>query len=360
MNKIHYFMPKLYIKSELSIRIITKPEEILKNLQIGINIPILPELHKYILEDFKCFNAKAIILEKNISEKNFNKFTDKVVGIVLVYDDQDETLFFGYFGVYDHDHKKIEFLANELIDYAKQKNYKKIRGPINIPTVIYGWGFMVEGSQKDLFIGCPINPPIYQEIFLNKGFYSKFEVDHYYVPAIKMNPYKLSKYDFTDYEYINPGKEGIWEVIDDIMRLHINFQPQSAQITPKKSLNLKFFIDFIFSYGKEWMMWVVYHKPTKKMVACGYVVPNIFHKDKKGRIDSISFHDWVVDPNHRRKGLAMLMYGETSIRGMNRKTNNFIKWGYWPVGSENIPNKKAAQKMGGFKSKTHLILEYKF
>ena len=56
----------------------------------------------------------------------------------------------------------------------------------------------------------------------------------------------------------------------------------------------------------------------------------------------------------------MLMYGETSLKGMNRKTNNFYRWGYWPVGAENIANKKAAEKMGGFKSKSHLILEFKF
>ena len=351
------FMQKSHLRSDLSTRVITNTEEILKHLQIGISIPILPELHKYILEDIKSYNAKAIILEKNINEKNFKKYTDKVVGVVLVYDDEGETLFFGYFGVYDHDGKKIEFLIDRLIEYAKNNNYKKIRGPINIPTVIYGWGFMVEGSTKDLFIGCPINPPIYQEIFLGKGFHVKFEEERYRVPALKMNPYNLPGYDFTDYEYVNPGKEGIWDVIDDIMSLHIEFQPPSAQITPKKSLNLKFFIDFIFSYGREWMIWVVYHKPTKKIVACGYLIPNIFHGDKKGRMDSVSFHDWVVHPNHRRKGLAMLMYGATSLKGLNRKAKSFYKWGYWPVGSENIANKKATLKMGGIKSKTHLILE---
>jgi hypothetical protein len=346
-------------KAELNIRITENLEEILKYLHLGINIPILPKLQKYILEDFKSFKVKALLLEKEIDIKKFHTNTDKVVGIVLVYDDQGSTLFFGYFGVYDHDTYKIEILVDELVKYAKRNNYKEIRGPINIPTVIYGWGFMVEGSSKDLFIGCPINPPVYQEILLKNEFYVKFEEDRYFCPAIKMNPHKLPGYDFTEYEYVNPGKEGIWDVIDEILRLHIEYQPPSAQITPKKSLNLKFLVDFIFTYGKEWMIWVVYHRPTQKIVASGYVVPNIFHTDKHGRPDSISFHDWVVDPNHRRKGLAMLMYGETSLRGVNRKTNNFIQWGYWPVGAENIANKKAAEKMGGFKSKTHLILEYK-
>ena len=91
------------------------------------------------------------------------------------------------------------------------------------------------------------------------------------------------------------------------------------------------------------------------MVSCGYVIPNPFSKDSKGRLDSISFHDWVVDPDHRRKGLAMLMYGATSLHVFKDK----IRWGSWPVGAENIANAKAAEKMGGKKDRTHLILEYK-
>ena len=41
------------LKNELSIRILNNPSEILKYLQIGISIPILPEYHKYILDDLK-------------------------------------------------------------------------------------------------------------------------------------------------------------------------------------------------------------------------------------------------------------------------------------------------------------------
>jgi len=170
-------MLRPHLKSELSTRFITDKEDIIRYLQLGTNYPIIPEFHKYILEDLKSYNAKAILLEKDINIVKFKEYTDKVVGIVLVYDDQGDTLFFGYFGVYDHDKKKIEFLVDALIEYAKQNKYKNVRGPINIPTVIYGWGFMVEGSNKDLFIGCPINPPVYQNVFINKGFYIKFEED---------------------------------------------------------------------------------------------------------------------------------------------------------------------------------------
>ena len=62
---------------ELNTKILSEPNEILKYLHIGIYLPVLPELYKYILEDIKNFNAKAIILEKNISEENFKNYIDK-------------------------------------------------------------------------------------------------------------------------------------------------------------------------------------------------------------------------------------------------------------------------------------------
>lgn len=142
---------------------------------------------------------------------------------------------------------------------------------------------------------------------------------------------------------------------DEYLRLHREYMPPSAQITPKSSKNFDNLVDFIFTHGTEEMMWVVYFKPTDEMVACGYVIPNCFSKDKKGRWDSVSFHDWVVHPDHRRAGLAMLMYGHTASNLMKPKGSG--TWGSWPVGSENIANAKAAQKFKGVKDRTHLILE---
>ena len=53
----------------------------------------------------------------------------------------------------------------------------------------------------------------------------------------------------------------------------------------------------------------------------------------------------------------MIMYGFTSLLGINRKTPHYINRGSWPVGAENIANGNAAKKMGGKKDRSHLILE---
>ena len=328
------------------------------------------------MQSLEQYGAEAIVIVEKIGDEFFGQKTDKTVGITVVYGDGSDVLFFGCFGVYDHDPEKIGILTDELLKYARESGYNSIRGPINIPTFIFGWGFMVNGSKKDTFIGSPINPPIYQEIFFKSGFEVLFQEDRYEMPALKMDPHKNKKlinmgintgdyknniFDTGDYEYeyINPGKEGMIQAKDEFVGLNIKYMPPSAQITPRSSHYAESLINFVFEFGAEWMMWIVRHKPTGKMVAAGYVIPDPFHKNKKGEIDSISFHAWVVHSEHRRKYLAMIMYGFTSIKGKDRKTPHYITRGSWPVGAENIANGSAARKMGGKKDRSHLILELK-
>jgi len=348
---------------------------IIKYMQTGTSLPILPEFVEFVLRDLKTYNAKALLLV-NQELESFGMKTDNVEGFALVYEDGSDTLFFGFFRTCDHDQYKIEILLDAMIQYAKKNNFQKLRGPINVPTMIFGWGFMVPGSRKDLFIGSPINPPIYQETFYKYGFNLLFQEDRYDMPALKMNPHKDKKlislginegnykndpFDTGEYpyEFINYSKEEMIEHIEEYSSLYQKYMPPSAQITPKTTHNVRNLIDFIFKNGAQWMMWIVRHKETGEMIANGYVIPDVFHKNKKGELDSISFHAWVVHPDHRRMYLAMLMYGLTSIQGKDRKTPHYITRGSWPVGAENVANGNAAVKMGGKKDRSHLILQLK-
>jgi len=141
--------------SMLSIKIEEQPEEILKWLYIGTNLPVWPEFYPYILHDLKAFGTKSLLLKEE----------ENITGHVLVFHEDTEILYFGFFGVFNNEGEKIEFLLNKLIDYGKQHNFYKIIGPINIPIPIYGWGFLEKGSVANLYIGKPSNLPIYQEMF---------------------------------------------------------------------------------------------------------------------------------------------------------------------------------------------------
>jgi len=126
-------------QESLSVELVENPTDILEFLQLGINIPVREEFYDFILHDLTIYRAKSLILKDN----------NKVVAHTLAYDDGGEVLFFGFFGAINHKEKYIEYLLEELIKYAQKHQYKTIRGPINPPTFIFGYGFMTEDSLND-------------------------------------------------------------------------------------------------------------------------------------------------------------------------------------------------------------------
>ncbi len=332
--------------------------QILRYLHLGTSIPILPEFCKYIVRNLEAYNATSIVLFEKTSHPRIDK-PDESVGHVLVYH-EGSLLYFGFFNVYDHDPKKISLLIEKLKEYAKQSGFKTIRGPINVPTTFFGWGFMEGGSDKSLFMGCPVNPPHYIDLFLQNGFKKKFVEDRYkcsilyFDPDNKANPL-VQNYNFEEYSYWNPkSKEEMYEVKDELVNLHSKFMPPSAQITPSLNTGFEDLVDYMFEIKVPQALYAVREKKTNHIIACGYVIPNPFSRDEDGNPDSISMHDWVVHPDHRRKGVAVFMYGKTTMASPSGPS---YKWGLWPVGEDNTENSNAAKKFGGVLNRSHIIFE---
>jgi len=333
--------------NNLTIEILNDPNEILRYLQIGISLPIWPEFHKYILHDINYFNAKSLILKES----------GNPLGNVLIYSDNKDILYFGYFRVINHNRNHISFLLNEIINYALNNNYKLIRGPINIPTVIFGWGFMQKGSLESLFIGKPVNPPIYPEIFFEKDFYVKIEEKSWEGNYLRINPYKLKQFDFSNYEYFNPKD---WNELMDLkksfLEIHAENMPNTAKITPSIKNLFDNYAEFVFKYGFNFMVMFVRYKPTNEIVACGSCLPNPYRKDAKGNYNSIVAYSWAIKSSHRKKGLTFLMYGATSLQAWKKK----LRYTSGPTGGEeNIRFSKFAQLINLRNRRTHLILELK-
>jgi len=331
-------------KNKITSKIINNPNEILKKLELGISIPIWPEFHKYILHDLNFFQAKSIVLE----------YDREIVGHTLIYDDMDNNLFFGYVGVKDHNTKIIQYLIDELVKYARKHNFNLIRGPINIPTPIYGFGFMKEGSLDDLFVGKPVNPPIYQKLFLKAGFNVLYEEYTYEGPYLRVNPWRLKNYDFSEYEYFSPNN---WEELMVLKFLRINAEnfPDSSKITPKIEKLFDNYADFVVTYGGYYMFFFLRYRPTGKIIACGANVPDPFRKTEKDRYDSFSPYTYAIDKEHRGKSLIVLMVGANSLDTWKKKLR------YSAVLIGNVDDKSGGnimEKMNLAKRRTHLILQY--
>ncbi len=349
------------------ISIISNPKEIMKYLFLGTSLPILPEFKEYIMNDLKVFNAKALFLEEMSEAQGFGEKTDAVEGMVLIYDDDGgDILYFGFFGVFDHSREKIETLLEALITHAKENGYKYIRGPINIPVTIFGWGFLLGGSKKDFHMRYNLNPPVYPELFQEKGFYTKIKEYECSMPILLVNPNripikkegKIVMATFDEFEYSNPGREGMMKIKKEFLDLFARNLPASAAITPKPENTFDNLVKFIFDNGAEWMMWIVRYKPTGKICAGGYIIPDIFLKDKNGELLGADLHAWVTDKEFRRRGLTVYQYAMTCQRAKKEKFPFHRGQGYLSVAMDNEANLTNVKKrMAGKVIGAKVILE---
>lgn len=332
---------------KISSKINDNPNEILKYLQLGISIPIWSQFYKYILYDLNFFQAKSMILEKD----------GEIVGHILIYNDMDNILYFGYVGVKEHNKKIIKYLIDELIKYAREHNFNLIKGPINIPAPIYGFGFMKKGSLDDLFAGKPVNPPIYQNLFLKAGFYVLYEEYTYEGPYLRINPWRLKNYNFSDYEYFSPSNwQELMDLKNDILKINAENFPDSSKITPKIEKLFDNYADFIVTYGGYYMFFFLRYKPTGKIIACGANLPNPFRKNEKGIHDSFAAYSYAIEKEHRGKSLIVLMVCANSLDAWKNKLR------YTSVLLGNVDDKSGGnimEKMNLAKRRTHLILQYK-
>ena len=333
---------------KLSFRIIKDYNEILSFMQIGTRIPLWPEFHKYIIFDLKYFKAKSILLLES----------GNILGHVLVFPGIDNYLNFGYFGEISHSNDKISILIDQLIEYAKENNFKGVRGPVNIPIIIFGYGFMVEGSKTNLFIGRAVDSPNYLNLFYKSGFemvnkFITWERDQ----LLRFNPRKSKKYNFDNYQLEFP------ENLDDFnenykvpfLKLHAENLPLSASVTPNAAGVIDNYSDFVFKYGFNFMIFFIRDISKEKLIACGAYIPNPLRRNEKGKYDSIYLYTWVVDNYYRRKGIAYLMYGEiTEILWQNN-----IVYGSGMISNQNKANTEfAIKRLGAHQTRTHVLLDY--
>jgi len=285
----------------LSVEVIVNPSDILKFLQLGISIPVREEFYEFILHDLSIYRAKSLILREN----------NKVVAHTLMYDDGGDVLFFGFFGAIDHEKKHIEFLLGKLIEFAQKNQYKSLKGPINPPTFIFGWGFMVKDSLGDLSVSKPVNPPIYQEIFAQYGFYIESRHGTWEGNVYKISKEELKNYDFEGYEIHSPKD---WDEIPKLKLpiLILSFRNLAAesQVTPNPENLFENFISFAKKYGKIYMLKLLRHKQSRQFVGCFITLPSPFKKNQKEKYKSFVGYSLTIEKEHRRKGLGMYLIKE--------------------------------------------------
>lgn len=328
-----------------SIEIIEDKEKIIENLHSGTNIPILPEFHRYILSDIENFNTRSIIV----------RLKGKIVGHTLIYNADEDILYFGFFRALNHDKNYIELMIEYILEFAKKNHFKSIQGPINIPTFIYGWGFMQYGSKDDLLIAKPVNPPIYQTLFLNRSFKIKSKQGNWEGKLPQISTNRIGENNSNEYEIYQPKdwKEVYRFRIIMLLLSSKNLSPAS-QITPTPHILLDNFLDFGKTYGDLYMAQFLRHNPSRKFVGCCLCLPNPFSKNSKGEIDSIVTYTIVINKEHRGKGLGM----ELLKRTYDIAYTNNIRYMSAPIELSQIESKRIVKdKFHYTQARIHIIME---
>ena len=331
----------------LSVEVIENKNDILNYLQLGISIPVREEFYEFILHDLNLYRAKSLILRED----------NKVVAHTLAYDDGGEVLFFGFFGAIDHEEKHIGFLLGKLIEFAQKHQYKIIRGPINPPTFIYGWGFMAKDSLGDMCISKPVNPPIYQEIFAQHGFYVKSKQGTWEGEAYRFSKKLLKRYDFEGYEIHTPKD---W---DEIPKLKLPLLILSArnlatesQVTPSPENLFDNFLSFVKKYGEIYMLKLLRHKQSRQFVGYLLALPDPFKKNQEEKYKSIVGYSISIDKEHRGKGLSMYLITEIN----NAAYEDNIRYVSIPMEISVIECRNIVKTNLSFSyTRTHLIMERK-
>lgn len=322
------------------------PKIILSLISNSTNLPTNMDYFKKIITfDLNFFKAKSLVL--------YNENQD-ILAHSLIFKYEPNILYFGFVKAISKNY--LENLISELKIKASSFGCEKIIGPINIPTIIYGWGLMEENSLTSLFVGKPVNPLFYNQTFLEMGFTSFSR--HLSMEGILKNISKeeLNDFNFENYEVIEYDN---WEDIKSRKKIFLelnsrNLLPKS-RVTPGISELFDNYLEFIIKYGEPFMFLFLKEKTTSKIIGSINCVPNPFRKNRKGEYDSVVVFSLSIEKSHRNRGLSLFLCQRLAEIGLRRGYKYFST----TFESEIKITAILAKKFGFSFSRSHIILEFK-
>jgi hypothetical protein len=309
--------------------------ECINLLQNGTNLPVKNELSRFIQVEFEELKVSSLIM----------RYKNDVVGHTIFFDHQD-ILYFGFFNASHDNSEIIDYLIDCLIDIAKERKCNSIRGPINLPTLIYGWGFY-ESGDTTIAAGTPYSDPCYIDVFKKRGFMNWHRLLWFKIPIISINPTNQIDVRIADFENTD------W-VLPYIM-LQEKLFPDSAKLTPGRTMRT--FLEnlaFIRQFGYKECIYHAYDQ--NKLVGLGYWTPNPFDLNEQGKTKSALMMGAATDPEYQNKGVLSEMFkyfGRDAVK-------NKINYGEWLVGDDNpICIHTASKSFGGKQNRSYQILNLK-
>lgn len=262
-------------------------------------------------------------------------------------------MFFAFFGVPSEDADLIERLVQELMLIARERNVSDIRGPINIPHVIFGWGFAEEGSSQELFAAADYTNPEYITHFTNAGFCIMHRILRFKVPT---QPIPLEP--TWEIKWGDVSEEGRQEWKETFIDMQIHLFPKTTQVTPNVIPFFDCCMDFIQEWGSGRL--IIWARDTingvRIPIGLGFATPNCYDMNEEtGKCKSILMFGGVIEPEYQQKGVLKQML----IMISNWNTEDGVTYGEMPIGDDNPGSIHMAKSYGGKQNRSHVILQMK-
>lgn len=336
---------KIHKNFQSRLIILKNPSKIYENLHYGTNLPINDDLKPYILNEIKAQNIRSVLLIDD---------TNSIVGHVVLYHFEG-IQYFGFFNSIDARKENpiyTEKLISKILREAKKNNCDKIRGPMNLPPMIYGWGFSRENCDPTHFAISPYNEndSKFVEIFLKHGFNEWHQISHYRQPFSEYSFKNDWKISFADFKNLDSW---LGEVFDIQMREF----PESAQITPNRKPVAADYVKFIEQFGcKEYVQYVRDYENSGKLIGVMYATPNPFELDENGKSKTVIVNGVVVDREYQGRHIARTLLNSLK----NELAKKEIYAGESIIAEDNIKSHNGVTSDGANINRSHVVLEYRF
>jgi hypothetical protein len=331
------------IQESIVVKKLTDPNQIFSNLQNGTNLPVTEALKKYIVSEIERMNAFSIVLEDNSQQDNSQQDnSQQVIGHCLLYE-WESVLYFAFFQTKNDDVKIISELIDQIIAIAKDHKCTAIRGPINLPPIIYGYGFAEEDSDEDVFATAPFSSPVYIEIFEQRKFSVWHRVLHFRVPLMPISLQK--KWDVGPVDFSHPET---WK--KEFIEIQMKVFPPSAQVTPNRAPAFNDYMEFIQEFGYQEM--VAFARDNGKVIGTGWGTPDPFNLTAKGKCKNIVLFGGAILPEYQKQGVLKEMIFDFA----DKVAKTGIRWGEMPIADDNIGSITMAKSYGGRQTRSHVIM----
>ncbi|MCP4762739.1 MAG: hypothetical protein GY870_13250 [archaeon] len=324
------------VTDSIKFDIVTDYDKVFESLHHGINLPVFEALRKHVINEISHLKANSIIMRNDWGE---------ILGHTIVYD-YEGVLYFGFFAIKNDIRSNCYFLIEELKNLASQRNCHIIRGPMNIPTTIYGWGFSEKDNDPTPFAMAPYNNPVYIDYFKEAGFYVWHRLLRLKIKLMKM-PFR-KKHDIWEPDFND--RDSWLPIFTDLQK---RLYPPSSCLTPNRNDDtMNYMVDLIQDFGNEFLINFA-NNDEGKTIGLGYALPNVFDIDENSQCCSLVFYGGVIEKEYRKKGIITNM-----MMGFQRKSwANGITNGEWPIGDDNKGALKAGQSIGGKVTRSFSIME---